>query len=62
MSVSTLNIFCLSEDQDGLMLRVTGFDMSNNRALIQNDLRKFESWANRNLMKSNKNCKALTSL
>lgn len=33
--------------------------MSNSRALIQDDLRKCEDWANRNLMKSDK-CKALT--
>lgn len=34
--------------------------MSNSRALIQDDLRKFEDWANRNPMKSDKKCKALT--
>lgn len=58
--MSTLKVFCLSEDQDGLVLRGRGFDMSNSRALIRDDLRKFEDWANRNLMKSDKKCKALT--
>lgn len=52
--MTMLNVFCLSEDQDGLMLTGRGFDMTNSRALVQDNLRKFEKWANRNLMKSDK--------